>query len=212
MEKQTEQIVQKPRRVEELKNFPFESFADFKKAMIEGIINIGVDRGIALQWIENGIYSPRWQRTQVLFLSYLTFIIPISLIIYAVVTETWFLLLTLPILLISFFIFHPGYAVLLGPIRSGFIALVFVGLGWSLIKGTGWLIVFTSSLAALWYVQHTIYSKVGGALISAATEHEDLLCLLWKSRALNIKFYNGDSYWVDWKIEDGKNIHYNDKK
>ena len=59
MEKQQEQ---KPKRVEELKHFPFKSFDELKKRVTEGVANIGVDRSVALQWAQNGIYSSGWQR------------------------------------------------------------------------------------------------------------------------------------------------------
>ena len=36
--------------------------------------------------------------------------------------------------------------------------------------------------------------------------------LLWENKALNIRFYNGNTYWVDWKTEDGKNVHYDNEK
>lgn len=201
---------QKPKRVEELEHFPFKNLDELKKRVSEGVVNIGVDRSVALQWIQNGIYSSGLQRAQALFLASLTFIVPIGFIIYIVVTKTWLLFLTLPVLLIGFFIFHPSQAMLLGPIRSGLILFTFLSLGWGLISGIGWLTALTLSLAILWYAQHTIYRKAVNGVTHAALEHEDLLCLLWHGRALNIGFYNGNSYWADWKTEDGKNIHYND--
>lgn len=201
----------KPKHVEELKHFPFKTFDELKKKRTEGVASIGVDRSVALQWIQNGIHSTKWQRTQALFLASLTFIVPIGFIIYAIVTQTWLLLLALPVLIIGFFIFHPGQAMLLGPIRSGLIILTFIGLGYGFFKEIGWMTALTLSLAILWFGQRTIYSKAVSGLIQASLKHEDLLCLLWHGRALNIRFYNGNSYWVDWKTEDGKNIHY-DKK
>ena len=53
MEKQQEQ---KPKRVEELEYFPFKSFDELKKRVNEGVANLGVDRSVALQWIQNGKY------------------------------------------------------------------------------------------------------------------------------------------------------------
>src|SRR3989338_6609134 len=125
MENNNEQKEQKPKakRVEELEHFPFKSFDELKRRVNEGVANLGVDRSAALQWIQNGIYSTGWQRALALFLASLTFIVPLGLIVYIVITKTWLLLLALPLLLIGFFIFHPGQAMLLGPIRSGLILL-----------------------------------------------------------------------------------------
>ena len=212
MENNNEQKEQKPKRVEELKNFPFKTFAELKKATTEGVANVGIDRGVALQWAQNGIYSSSWLRTQGLILAFLPFIAAIGFIIYAIVTKSWLLLLALPVLLICFFIFHPSSAMMFGFIRSGLIGLVFVGLAWSLISGISWLTALTLALAIIWYAQRTIYRKAVNGLTFAVLEHEDLLCLLWGGRALNIRFYNGNSYWSDWKTEDGQSVHYDDKK
>ncbi|MFH1956701.1 MAG: hypothetical protein ABIJ28_03580 [Patescibacteria group bacterium] len=207
MEKEQEQK-SKPKHVEELEYFPFKSFDELKKRVNEGVANLGVDRSAALQWIQNGIYSTSWQRAFALFLGSLTFIVPIGLIIYIVVTQTWLLLLALPLLLIGFFIFHPGQAMLLGPIRSGLILLTFGGLIWGFLNGIGWLTALTLSLVILWYAQRTIYRKAVDGLLRAAIQHEDLLCILWSGNALNIRMYNGDSYWSKWKTEGGKSTHY----
>ena len=212
MENNNEQKEQKPKRVEELKNFPFKTFAELKKATTEGVANVGIDRGVALQWAQNGIYSSSWLRTQALILAFLPFIAAIGFVIYAIATKSWLLLLALPVLLICFFIFHPSSAMMFGFIRSGLIGLVFVGLAWSLISGISWLTALTLALAIIWYAQRTIYRKAVNGLTLAVLEHEDLLCLLWGGRALNIRFYNGNSYWSDWKTEDGQNVHYDDKK
>jgi len=99
-----------------------------------------------------------------------------------------------------------------GFIRSGLIFLTFVGLTWGLISNIPWLVALALTLAVIWYAQHTIYRKAVDGLIRAVMEHEDLLCILWQGRALNVRFYNGNTYWVDWKTEDGKNIHYDDEK
>jgi len=196
MEKEQEQ---KPKRVEELEHFPFESFDELKKRVNEGVANLGVDRSVALQWIQNGVHSTGWQRTQALFLASLTFIVPIGLIVYIVITKTWLLLLALPLLLIGFFIFHPSQAMMLGPIRSGLILLTFGGLIWGFVNGIGWLTA---------YAQRTIYRKAVDGLLRAVIQHEDLLCILWSGNALNVTMYNGDSYWSRWKTEGGKNTHY----
>ena len=109
MENNNEQKEQKPKRVEELKNFPFKTFAELKKATTEGVANVGIDRGVALQWAQNGIYSSSWLRTQALILAFLPFIAAIGFVIYAIATKSWLLLLALPVLLICFFIFHPSH-------------------------------------------------------------------------------------------------------
>ena len=118
----------KPKIVEDLDNFPFKNFQEFKKSNIEGVAHVGVDRAVALQWAQNGIYCPRSLRYYALFLTFLPFLAAIGFVIYSIISSNWLLLLALPILLIAFFIFHPSSAMILGPIRSGFIGLTFFGL------------------------------------------------------------------------------------
>lgn len=203
-----EQEIKKVTKVEELDYFPFKTFQEFRKALLEGIAQPGIDRGVALHWVQGGIYSPRWLRIYALILAFLPFIAAIGFVIYAVVSKSWLLLLALPLLLIGFYVFHPSSAMVFGPIRSLFIFLTFIGFIWSLFMGKPDFFALTITLLIIWYAQKTIYSKAVGYLTRAVSEHEDLLCILWQGRALNIRFYNGNSYWVDWKNEDGKNIHY----
>ena len=197
-----------PKHVEELEHFPFKSFDELKKRVNEGVANLGVDRSVALRWIQNGIYSTGWQRAYALFLGSLTYIVPIGLIVYIVVTQTWLLFLAWPLLIIGFFIFHPSQVMLPESIRSGLILLIFGGLIWGFINSIGWLTALTLSLTVLWYVQRTIYRKAVDGLLRVAIQHEDLLCLLWSGNALNIMMYNGDGYWPGWKIEGGKSTYY----
>lgn len=213
-EQSKNQKEQRPKRVEELKHFPFKSFDEFKKAGMEHIANIGIDREVALEWVKRrmeGIPPPSsWLRLQVLFLASLTFIVPTGFIIYVIVTKTWLLFLSLPVLWIGFSIFHNPYPQRF--IRSGLIFITFGGLGLALISGIGWLTAITLSLAILFFSIRTIYRKAANGLIGAVLEHEDLFCFLWHKGSLNVKFNNGNSYWTDWKTEDGHDFYYDDNK
>lgn len=195
--------------VEELENFPFMNFAEFKKAYLEGIFKIGVDRGAALDWAHHGgRYASRILITQTIILSFLPFLVGIGFLIYAIVIKAWFLLLALPILLIGFFIFHPSGAMVFGFIRSGFILLTLIGFIWALFNEKPQLLALTIALLVIWYAQRTTYNNAVSHLIAAAAKHEDLLCLLWQGRALRIRFHNGNTYLVDRKIEDGNTYFY----
>jgi hypothetical protein len=205
MEKEEEK---KPTKVEELKYFPFKTFQEFKKAHTEGVVNIGVDRLIAQEWAGGSIYTSRLLRAQTFFWLLLPFVVFLGFIVYIIVVQNWWLIFALPVLFLSYFIFHPGMAVLMRPIRSGFILLIFGGLIWGLINAISWLTALTFVFTLIWYSQRAMHNKAASELIRMATEHEDLLCLLWHINALNIQFHNGNSYWSLWKDEDGKTIHY----
>lgn len=194
--------------VEELEHFPFKNFDEFKKHILKGSVNLRIDRSAALYWIQKGIYSSKWQRTQALFLASLTFIVPIGLIIFIVITKTWLLFLTLPLLWIGFSIFQNVY---LGSIRNFFAFIVFIGLMWGFINEISWLTAFALSLMMLWYSQWAVYRKAMNGLFRAVMEHEDLLCILWNGNGLNVIIQNGDDYWFKWKTEGGKITHYDIK-
>ena len=200
----------KVQTVEELEHFPFTSFVEFKKATLEGVAHIGIDRGIALQWAQNGIYAPKSLKTQALIFAALPLVATLALVAYAIISETWLLLLAAPALLVAFFIFHPSSAMIFGALRSGLIGLTFIGLIYAFVANIDWLFVFTAVLVVIWYSQKSVYSKAINAIVKAMTQHEDLLCILWQSKSANIDFFNGNRYWVDWKIENGETTHYHD--
>lgn len=204
MEKETEKV----EKVEELANFPFKTFQEFNTAYFEGIAQPGVDRSVALNWAQNGIYTSKFLRIQTAILTLLPFLAAIGFIVYAIISKSWLLLLALPLLFIGFFIFHPSSAMVFGFIRTGFIGLTFIGFIWALITGKSKLLALTITLLLIWYTQKTIYKKAVNSLVDALTKHEDLLCFLWQGRALNIRFYNRNLYWVDHKFENGKYINY----
>jgi len=208
MDKETKKVS----KVEELKHFPFKNFHEFKKACLEGIIQIGVDRGLAFRWAQGGLYVPKFLSAQTLFLSWLPFLAGIGFIVYAIMSKSWLLLLGLPVLFIGFFFFHPGWARIFGFVWLIVIALIFILFFWALFSGKPGLLAITAVLLVTWYAEKTAYEKAVNSLIIVAAEHEDLLCLLWENKALNIRFYNGNTYWVDWKTEDGKNVHYDNEK
>jgi uncharacterized membrane protein len=141
----------------------------------------------------------------------LPYIAALGFIIWAIVSKSWLMLLALPVLLIAFFIFHPSAAMIFGIIRSGFIGLSFVGLVYAFMTNKPGLLALCITLVVIWYAEKTIYRKAVNYLTRAVSEHEDLLCILWQGKALNVMFFNGNRYWVDWKMENGQSVHYEDK-
>ena len=183
--------------VEEIDNFPFPSFKEFRTAYLEGIAYPEVDRDIAFRWAQGGLYSTKSLRIIATFLSLLPHFVVIGFIIYtiiyAIVAKNWLYLLALPIFLIALFLFHPGSAAIFGFIRTLFIGLIFAGFIWSLPKIHYGLLAFILALIIMCYAEKTIYKKAVNHLIKAVVEHEDLFCFLWQRGTLNIKFYNGNS-------------------
>jgi hypothetical protein len=202
-----EQCNQK-KKVENLKNFPFESFEQLNNNIIFKKAFIRLPRNVALNWIIKGIYTTTSQRAFALFIVLSSYIIGISYIIYVLMFESWFFLFAIPFLVLSYVIFDPGNKVPLGPIRSGLILFTFLGFAYSIISETSWLIAITLSLVLLWYVQRSIYKYALSSLTKACCKHEDLLCSLWEEDSLVIKLSTGEYYGSTWKNEYGREIYY----
>ncbi|MGI9250060.1 MAG: hypothetical protein ACR2PR_02530 [Pseudohongiellaceae bacterium] len=197
----------KIKHVEGLDNFPFRTFQEFKNADWEGIAQPGVDRGVALRWAYSGSYTSGILRAQVFSLMSIPYIAILGFVVWVIISKSWPMLLGLPVLLFGFCMFHPS-AVAFGIIRWGFIGLSFIGLAYAFMTDRPGLLALCLALVAIWYGEKMLYRKAVSSLIKAATEHEDLLCILWQGKALNVRFLSGDHYWVHWKMENGQSTHY----
>lgn len=196
--------------VEELDNFPYKSFQEFKQEMGQGVAGLGVDRGMALNWSYKGIYSPTSVRFKATFFALLPFLAVIGFVAYIVLTGSWLMLLWLPVIAILFFVFHPSAGMMFGPIRTLLIWGMFIGLAYALFTETAWLLALTLTLAVIWYAEKAVYKNAVNGLIQAASTHEDLLCLMWQAGVANISYFNGNMFWVDHKSENGEYTHYDD--
>ncbi len=199
---------EKVTKIEELRAFPFKSFQEYKKAYYEGLAQPTVDRSAALQWAQNGIHTSKSLRFQTSFLMMLPFISLIGFIIFTILTRNWWYILTIPVFIICYFVFHPGFGTLLKAIRNLFIGLTVMGFFWAACTSKGGLLALTISLIIIWFSQNRIYQSAGNGLIEAANKHEDFFCTLWEMKILSIQFYNGDSHSVDHKFENGNYTSY----
>lgn len=205
MEKETKQA----HTVSELEHFPFKTFGEYKKATIEGVASIAVDRGVALNWSYNGgQYASGWVRFKAITFMILPLVSAFGLVVYIFLTGSWWLLLALPVVVVLYFMFHPTAAMIFGPIRSFFVLLAFAGVVYSFFAVVPWLFALSLSLVFIWYGQKSAYANGIKHIIEAANTHEDLLCKLWQGKAMNIQFFNNDSYAVDHKRVGGEYEHY----
>ena len=109
-------------KVEELKNFPFETFRDYKEELFKSRITAGVykgldfeirkmmfilpisvyvDRGVAFEWARKGIHSPKYLHSYINILLLLLTMTIIAFIIYVIVLHNWILLFGLPLFLLT---------------------------------------------------------------------------------------------------------------
>lgn len=195
-------------RIEDLTTFPFNNFSEYKKAFAEGTIEPSIDRSVALEWSQKGIYLPDSVKIKSRIFTFLPFIVLIAFVIYNIFGQNWWYLLAIPVLIIAFFILHPSAATVVKPVRSLLILLAIIAFIWSLVTFKEGLLSLSSSIIMLWFSQDSVYRNAVNGIIKAASKHEDLMCKLWQNKALSIVFSNGDKYWVDHKFENGSYVPY----
>lgn len=196
------------KKVEDLKNFPFQNFSEFKEAYSDEVVNLAIDRGASLTFANHSNYTSRWVAIKLIILSLLPYVSGLVYFVYILITKNWWLLLTLPLLVIYFFIFHPSTKRLLGFIATLFSILPFIGLMWGYFNNISWMAAVCITLIIMWYAEREVYKQSINEITKQCLEHEKILSFLWDKKKLNLRFYNGDSYWKDFKKVDGEIITY----
>lgn len=183
-------------RVSDLRNFPFDAFQDFQKARTLGDAIVGVDMGTAREWALKGRYAPKKAGRIVLqLLHLLPYLVVLSFVIYSLVIRNWLLLLALPLFLVAFFLFNPGMQNLLGLIGKIPVILMHLGFIYSVIRyDPNWLAI-TLVLMVIFYALRAMYRIASNYLIEAIFKHEDLLCVLWLKRLMNV--IHKDTFFIE---------------
>ncbi|HUU96935.1 MAG TPA: hypothetical protein VM487_14445 [Phycisphaerae bacterium] len=181
--------------VEELRHFPFETFADFQAACRQGTAYPSISRQQALDWAYlGGIYASRACKTVVSLWVYLPYIAVLGFIIYAVATGRWLTLLALPAFPVAFYMFNPTTKTLFGCVCSVLVIVCFCIIAWGFWTSSPLLIAFGIVLVTIWASEAAAYHFAQMYARQAAVTHEDCLCLLWSNWSLVVFFANGDRY------------------
>lgn len=191
-------------KVEELSNFPFKNFEEFKIAYKNNKFQVGLNRDVAVFWAEYGIYSPKMLQIQIAFLWKLPVIVILLFAIYCFFSKNWIMLVFLPILIITAFIFRCSSTLAFGKLRLLLIITSFIGLFYSILVHNLHIFIVSLSAVIIWYSWYSKHTNSQKYLMRAILNHEDLLCSLWQGLALMLKFPNGNIYWVDYVSENGK--------
>jgi hypothetical protein len=194
--------------VEALKNFPFPTFAKFMEARASGAAWLAVDRGFALKWTQPGGYASRSAQFLTTLFTWLPILAALGFLIWIFASKSWIMLVTLPLLLIGYMVYHPGLGSLLGPVRTFLVALTFVGLFYGLLSNQPKMLALCAALSLIWYGIRQSYSFSVRHLSRAASSNEELLCALWQDERLSVEMSNGDKYWRSFKVVSGEHISY----
>lgn len=181
-------------RVEELNNFPFSNYAEFTKKVWDKEASVKINANIALQSIE---YDFSKKSNIIKLLCWMTFIIAIILIICAIITKIWLLLLGIPIIPIFTFLFNPvGRIAYPSCLLRVLTILNWACLLWGLIKGIIWLIVIPLAIIIAVFSQNKAYKLAVDNAYWAVMSEESFLCYLWENNYLSI-VYKGNIYRTD---------------
>lgn len=200
-------------RIDNLKNIPFKSFDELNYAITTGEVQIGVARDVAVQWTRNGIHLPDSTKTQTTLLSLVPILTTIGLIAYIIYTGSWLMILTLPLIVIGFFVFHPSSTMILGPFKLFAIISLLGSLVYSWAQDIEWFFALSLVQTLNWIFVGRIYAVASRSLLTQAKKHEDLFCKLWEMGALGIHQIDGVSFYNNFKKHaDGSFEHYEDNK
>lgn len=188
-------------KVEDLKEFPFQTFAVYKKALSDKQAKASIDKMVAVPWTRNGIHSSPGLRRRVMFFISLTPLSVIAFIVYLISARHWLLFLALPVLLM-----FQHMLILRG--NPMLITLLFAGLAWGVVNQIGWLMALTLLPLVYWYTNRMVDRQSVAGLAAALESHEDLLCLIWNMDGLRVTLANGNEYCSSHKIEAGKFVAY----
>lgn len=193
-------------KVEQLQYCPFKTYAEFLTAVTEQKIQVIVRRDGALQWI-----TGRWPITPQLsaryeYLIFMNshFLATFVLLLNAIYTQTWFLLLGIPLCWIAVFVFDPFMSSMLGALRLIPLLLTFVGFFWALLYSHQAWVILTGSLLLVWFGQKMRLSRALHWFHRNVLYSESFMCLAWQKGMLTIRFPNRDQFSIAMQTIGGK--------
>lgn len=194
-------------RVEELKHFPFESFADYQHAITTGkILDTPIAMDMARQWIMQSQDSPKFWRV----FSYSLMILALSSIPFFLattfITQNLWLLLFIPLSLIVFLsgspmgrrVFPIHYLLIIGFV----IAWIITG------RFPNWIYWFP--ILMIYLSLNQLYSGSAKTVRNIVLKNEEVLCLFWKYHWMDLMFADGTRYSQRSYEHDGKFEFYED--
>jgi len=194
-----------------MNNFPFKNFDQLKKAVMQGVVDIKVDISVARQLAYEDGFGSKWFKIFLGSLFFLIFSVFICFVIYIIISKNWFLLITLPILIIGFFVLNPmtllSFNIIIRSIIIGSIIIILI---WSLLNSIHWLSFIFAIFLSFWFIQHMMYMIPVKILKGIILNDEDLFLKLYENRIV-IVCYDRNIYWYDGKLENGQLNTYSNK-
>jgi len=173
-------------KISDLSNFPYKSFDELQAAVKTQKITIGADQTFAREWMARGKQSPPAWRFISLLLHFVPYIVFLATIIIPILIGKPILILVIIPLFLAF-----SFLVPTSPLRGLvniacyiFIAVFIAGL----LLGNITLAFIVTPFLAIWIMSKLLYRLSVVQLRNTSLKDEDLFCLLYKNRTINILF------------------------
>lgn len=172
--------------ITELENFPFNSFVELLQAVVSKKITIGIDQTVAREWMAKGKHSPKFWRFVSLLLHFVPHIVFLATIIIPILIGKPILILVVIPLFLTFSFLVPS-SPLRGLVNIACYILLIVFIA-SLLLGNIILAFIVVPFLTIWIMSKILYNLSVSQMRNRALKDEELFCLLYKSRAINILF------------------------
>ena len=173
-------------KISDLSNFPYQSFEQLQQAVRTQKITIGVDQEVAREWMAKGKHSPKLWRLISLLLHFVPYIVFLTTIITPILMGKPILILVIIPLFLTFSFLVPS-SPLRGMVNIACYILLIVFLV-SLLLGNIILTFIIAPFLTIWIMSKLLYNLSVSQMRNRALKDEELFCLLYMNRAINILF------------------------
>ncbi len=173
-------------KISDLSNFPYQSFEQLQEAVRTEKITIGVDQTVAREWMAKGKHSPKFWRFLSLLLHFVPYIVFLATIIIPILMGKPILILVIIPLFLTFSFLVPS-SPLRGLVNIACYILLAVLIA-SLLLGNIALAFIAAPFLTIWIMSKLLYNLSVSQMRNRGLKDEELFCLLYKNRAINILF------------------------
>jgi len=173
-------------KISALSNFPYQSFEQLQEAVRTQKITIGVDQTVAREWMAKGKHSPKFWKFISHLLHFVPYIVFLATIIIPILMGKPILILVIIPLFLTFSFLVPS-----SPLRGLVNIVCYILLAVliaSLLLGNITLAFIATLFLTVWIMSKLLYNLSVSQMRNRAVNNEELFCLLYKNRAINILF------------------------
>jgi hypothetical protein len=175
--------------VEELTDFPFADYSEYKQSVFDRKVVLFIDRSVALE-SANHVFS--FTSSLIRLLSFMPIIVYLLLVFYIVSNRIWMLFLSVPVVFIYSLLLHPN----LKSFAPSCIPRILETVNWAcLVIGIArhiyWLSAVSAAIVTITCTRMLVYHMAVKQALILTVKNEHFLCDLWNNRLLSIVTNDG---------------------